>query len=159
LYFIDIPESEQYETAIPLLNLKAAAGDFSMEQYIEVCDWVRLPEPFQHKSGYFVVQVLGESMNRRIPNGAWCLFKSDQGGSRQNKIVLVKSSDIQDPEIGGCFTVKKYSSEKEGGDDDTWLHKKIVLEPMTTIEGFNKIELSEEQIESFEVIGEFIAVI
>jgi hypothetical protein len=30
---------------------------------------------------------------------------------------------------------------------------------MTTIEGFNKIELSEEQIESFEVIGEFIAVI
>jgi hypothetical protein len=87
------------------------------------------------------------------------LFKSDQGGSRQNKIVLVKSSDIQDPEIGGCFTVKKYSSEKEGGDDDTWLHKKIVLEPMTTIEGFNRIELSEEQIESFEVIGEFIAVI
>ena len=159
LELVDIPESEQYQTAIPLLNLKVAAGDFSMEQYIEVCDWVRLPEPFQHKPGYFLAQVVGESMNRRIPNGAWCLFKPDMGGSRQGKIVLVKSSDIQDPEIGGCFTVKKYSSEKQGADDGTWLHSKIVLEPMTTVVGFSNIELSGDQLEDFEVVGEFVAVI
>lgn len=159
LELVDIPASEQYQTAIPLLNLKAAAGDFSMEQHIEVCDWVRLPEPFQHKPGYFLAQVVGESMNRRIPNGAWCLFKPDMGGSRQGKIVLVKSSDIQDPEIGGCFTVKKYSSEKQAADDGSWLHSKIVLEPMTTAGGFSNIELSEDQLADFEVVGEFVAVV
>ena len=159
LEIVDIPESEQYDTAIPLLNLKAAAGGFSMEQYIEVCDWVRLPEPFQHRPGYFVAQVLGESMNRRIPNGAWCLFKPDQGGSREGKILLVRSDDIQDPEVGGCFTVKAYSSEKRVKDDGTWAHEKIVLEPMTTIGGFNCIELSAEQVGDFKVVGEFVAVI
>ncbi len=159
LEVVNIPEAERFETAIPLLNLKAAAGEFSMQQLIEICEWVRLPEPFQHKPGYFVAQVVGESMNRRIPNGAWCLFKSDQGGSRQGKIVLVQSSDIQDPEIGGCFTVKKYSSEKKVSDDGTWAHQKIILQPMTTADGFSDIELVDQQLENFEVIGEFVAVI
>tara|TARA_R110002073_G_C9145425_1_gene552979 strand:+ start:62 stop:385 length:324 start_codon:yes stop_codon:yes gene_type:complete len=76
----------------------------------------------------FVVQVKGESMNRRIPNGAWCLFSPDPGGSRQGKIVLVHHSDIQDPGFGGQFTVKRYESEKRQGDISEWQHSVIRLD-------------------------------
>ena len=46
------------------------------DQWAAPADWVELPEPFVAKEGFFVTRVVGESMNRRIPNGAWCLFKS-----------------------------------------------------------------------------------
>jgi len=159
LEVVDVPNEERYITAIPLLNIKAAAGGFSMEQHLEVCDWVRLPEPFAHKSGYFVAQVVGESMNRRIPNGAWCLFKQDQGGSRNGKIVLVESSHIQDTETGSSYTVKRYHSEKVSDDKGGWEHSKIVLSPMSSVEAFGDVELVGDQVESFGVVGEFVAVL
>ena len=159
LEVVNITNNEHYLTAIPLLNIKVAAGDFSVEQQLEVCDWVRLPEPFEHKRGYFVAQVMGESMNRRIPNGAWCLFKPDQGGSRNGKIVLVQSSHIQDVETGSSFTVKCYQSEKVAVDDEGWAHSRIVLQPMSTVGAFEDIELAGEQVENFSVIGEFVAVL
>ena len=159
LEVVDVANDERYVTAIPLLNIKAAAGGFSMGQHLEVCDWVRLPEPFEHKAGYFVAQVVGESMNRRIPNGAWCLFKPDQGGSRNGKIVLVQSSHIQDAETGSSYIVKRYRSEKIITDDEGWEHSKIVLSPMSTVGAFEDIMLAGEQVESFEVVGEFVAVL
>jgi phage repressor protein C with HTH and peptisase S24 domain len=159
LEVVEVTNEERYITAIPLLNIKAAAGGFSMEQLLEVCDWVRLPEPFEHKPGYFVVQVVGESMNRRIPNGAWCLFKSDQGGSRNGKIVLVESSHIQDAETGSSYTVKRYHSEKVSDDGGGWEHSKIVLSPMSSVGAFEDIELVGDQVESFGVVGEFVAVL
>lgn len=159
LQVVDISPEEQYVSAVPLLNIKAAAGGFSMEQHLEVCDWVRLPEPFTHKRGYFVVQVMGESMNRRIPNGAWCLFKEDQGGSRNGKIVLVQSSHIQDVETGSSYTVKTYRSKKMRADDQEWKHSKIVLSPMSSVGTFSDIELAGNKLENFEMIGELVAVL
>jgi DUF2075 family protein len=159
LEIVEIDEIERFVKAIPLMNFKAAAGDFSTETYIEECDWVKLPEPFEHKQGYFVAQVVGESMNRKIPNGSWCLFKQDQGGSRNDKIVLVQSQNIQDPETGSRFTVKRYRSEKLQSDDDSWEHQKIVLQPYTTAKGFESIELTGNKLEGFKVVGEFVAVL
>ena len=112
-----------------------------------------------HKPGYFVVQVVGESMNRRIPNGAWCLFKADQGGSRNGKIVLVQSSHIQDAETGSSYTVKCYHSEKVGDDGEEWGHSKIVLSPMSNVGGFSEIELAGNHDESFDVVGGFVAIL
>ena len=159
LELVKIAPEERYVTGVPLVNIKAAAGDFSMAQYVEVCDWVRLPEPFQHKMGYFVAQVVGESMNRRIPNGSWCLFKPDQGGSRENKVVLVQSSDIQDPETGSSYTIKCYHSEKSITADGAWEHSKILLRPMSTIQAFKDIVLEPGHPGELRVIGEFVAVL
>lgn len=55
-------------------------------------DWVR-PQP-----GLFVAQVVGESMNRGIPNGAWRRFRASPAGSRQGKVVVVQHRSIADPE-------------------------------------------------------------
>ena len=60
----------------------------------------------------FVAQVVGESMNRRIPNGAWCLFRAAPTGTREGKVVVVQHRGIADPETGGRFTIKVYISEK-----------------------------------------------
>lgn len=159
LEIVEVTENQKYVEAIPLMNIKAAAGLFGETTFVEECDWVRLPEPFQHKEGYFVAQVLGDSMNKRIPNGSWCLFKPDQGGSREGKIVLVEMSEIQDSETGSRFTVKQYRSEKNQNEDGAWRHSRILLEPVSNEHGYKPIVLGNDEIDGFKVVGEFVAVV
>jgi len=147
-----------YENAVPIFNLKIAAGQFGEEQQIEDYDWVELPDSFRPQQGHFVTRVVGESMNRRIPNGAWCLFKANPGGSRNGKIVIVQHRDIQDPDTGGSFTIKRYHSEKVI-DGDLWHHKKIVLYPDSNISSYKPIEIEKEGLSELRVIGELIAVL
>ena len=52
----------------------------------------------KQNNDYFACKIVGESMNRTIPNGSICLFKSYTGGSRNGKIVLVENFDIQESE-------------------------------------------------------------
>jgi len=51
-------------------------------------------------------------MNKKIPNGSYCLFKQDEGGSRNGKIVLAEHYSIQDADFGAGYTVKEYHSTK-----------------------------------------------
>ena len=79
--------------------------------------------------GLFVAQVVGESMNRRIPNGSWCLFRANPAGTRAGKVVVAQHRTIHDPELGGSYTVKLYSSQKVTAADGTWRHTEIQLAP------------------------------
>ena len=54
----------------------------------------------------FIAKVVGKSMEPTIPDGSYCIFRFERGGSRNSKIVLVKSRLVSDPE-NGKFTVKK----------------------------------------------------
>lgn len=152
-------EAKPFENCVPLYDLKAAAGKFSDEQQVSDADWVALPDCFRPHPDLFVVQVVGESMNRRIPNGSWCLFKKNPAGSRQGKVVLVGHRDIADTETGGQFTVKLYDSRKVATSDGAWRHTSILLRPDTTIPGFAPMVLDERQCESLRVIGELVAVL
>lgn len=151
-------EVKPYENAVPIYDLEIAAGQFSHEQQVEDYDWVELPDSFRPQQGHFVTRVVGESMNRRIPNGAWCLFKANPGGSRNSKIVIVQHREIQDPDTGGSFTIKRYRSEKII-DGDTWFHKRIILEPDSNIKTYEQIILDNDTSAELQVIGEFIAVL
>lgn len=85
--------------------------------------WVELPESFNARADHFVMRVVGESMNQRIPNGSLCLFRASPGGTREGKIVLVQHRDIQDPDTGSGLTFKRYHSEKAPADDgEGWRH-------------------------------------
>ena len=97
-------------------------------------------------------------MNKRIPNGAWCLFKKDQGGSRNNKVVIVQHRNIQDQDTGASFTVKLYSSEKTNHGDE-WRHERIVLRPDSYNEGYEDIVFDDAPEGELEVIGELVAVV
>jgi SOS-response transcriptional repressor LexA len=143
--------------AVPMFEPVVAAGGFSAEQWTDGATWVELPEHLAARKGFFIAQVVGESMNRRIPNGSWCLFKESPVGSRNGKVVLVECRDVQEPDAGK-FTVKIYKSEKVA-DGDEWSHKQIFLMPDSNSPAFQAIPLEEDASEELRVIGEFVAVV
>jgi DUF2075 family protein len=155
-----VPEHEvqPYRNAVPVFDLQLAAGNFSEDQWSAPCDWVELPEAFVAKEGFFVSRVVGESMNRRIPNGSWCLFKASPFGSREGKTVLVQLRDRQDPETGGRYTVKVYHSTKRMG-EDTWEHAAITLKPDSSLPGFSEIVFKNEPEQELTIRGELVAVL
>jgi SOS-response transcriptional repressor LexA len=158
-----VPEASRLagEPALPVLELRAAAGAFSDFQALEnaAVDWVAPPAWVKPQPGMFVAQVVGESMNRRIPSGSWCLFRANPAGSREGKVVLVQHRSIADPETGGRFTVKVYSSVKAADREGSWRHRRIVLKPDTDQPGYEPIvlELNEEQDE-VQVVAEWLMV-
>jgi hypothetical protein len=151
------PENVQpYVNALPCFDVKVAAGAFSPEQWIEDCQWIEPPEHIAIRKGYFVAQVIGESMNQRIPNGSWCLFKANSAGSREGEIVLVQHRDIQDPSYAGSFTIKVYTSEKVATDEG-WQHENIVLQPRSTNPKFTDLVFNSDTLRDLQIIGEFVA--
>jgi SOS-response transcriptional repressor LexA len=148
-----------FENCVPLYDLKAAAGKFSDEQQVSEVDWVELPDSFRPRRDLFVIQVVGDSMNRRIPSGSWCLFKKIPAGSRQGKVVLACHREFEDTETGGHYTVKIYESRKQATVEGGWSHSSIVLRPDSMTPGFAPIVLDASQGESLQVIGELVAVL
>lgn len=153
-------QARMVERAVPMVSLKVAAGTFSAAQSLEdeAEHWVQLPEGFASTQGLFVAQVIGESMNKRIPNGAWCLFRAAPAGSRQGKIVLVQHRDVTDPETGGSYTVKRYQSEKQGDGED-WRHERITLLPMSSDPRYKPLVLVPKDEGAVRVVAEWVAVI
>jgi hypothetical protein len=123
-------------------------------------DWVTLPDWVRPQPGLFVAQVVGESMNRRIPNGAWCLFRANPAGPREGKVVVAQHRSIDDPETGGRYTIKVYTSEKVPADEGEWRHRRITLRPDSDQPGFEPIviELGKDD-EGLEVVAEMLTVL
>jgi DUF2075 family protein len=148
--------------AAPVIDLRFAAGTFSDPQALEEggTHWVALPDWVRPQPGLFVAQVVGESMNRRIPNGAWCLFRANPTGTREGKVVVVQHRSIADPETGGQYTIKIYSSEKVAAEDGGWRHRRITLRPDSEQPGFEPIviELGEDD-DGFAVVAEMLTVL
>jgi len=155
---IPLEQVKPYVNSIPLYNIKVAATDFSSLQQTSDFAWIELPKPFQAKEDYFVCQVVGESMNKRIANGSWCLFKKDPGGTREGKIALVIHYDIQDSDFGAGFTIKEYHSEKVIS-EDSWSHKGIILKPLSNIANFKDIILNKDDVNELKVVGIFVRVL
>ncbi|SFB12956.1 hypothetical protein SAMN05660845_1780 [Flavobacterium swingsii] len=147
-------EVKPYVNSVPLVDITAAAGNFSNLQIHSDFDWIELPFSVSAKEGYFVCQVIGESMNKIIPNGSYCLFKKDFGGSREGKIVLVESTAIQDADFGSGYTVKEYHSKKDV-ENDLWSHQSITLKPLSNDLEYVAIELEEDELSSLKVVGIF----
>lgn len=147
-----------YVNSVPLVDISAAAGNFSDFQIHSDFEWIELPLNISVKEGYFVCKVIGESMNKRIPNGSYCLFKQDEGGSRNGKIVLVQHTSLQDQDTGSRYTVKEYHSLKSVGKED-WDHQSITLIPLSDNQEYKEIVLSASEIEELKVIGEFVKVL
>lgn len=160
---IAFPEPVQplqpYINAVPLYDLQAAAGGFSELQHVEHEHWVAVPDGMPVGETIFACHVVGESMNKIIPDGAICLFRLNPGGSRNGKIVLVECADIQDGDAGSRYTVKEYQSLKVHTEDGTQ-NLKIVLKPRSTNPALTAIELSNTDDEyRYKVVGEFLGVI
>lgn len=147
-------EVKPYVNSVPLVDIYAAAGNFSDLQIHSNFDWIELPFNISAKKGYFVCQVKGESMNKKIPNGSYCLFKQDEGGSRNGKIVLAEHYSIQDSDFGAGYTVKEYHSTKNI-ESDSWEHETITLKPLSQNPKYQDINIANDQLNTFKIIGIF----
>jgi hypothetical protein len=154
-------EVKPYVDAVPLVTLKFAAGSFGDVQFASTDheEWAVLPSEFRAQEGLFVAQVIGESMNRRVPNGAWCLFRSNPTGTRQGKVVVAQHRNIDDPDTGGSYTLKLYSSSKVTGRDGSWRHSEIRLRPDSNDSTYQELTFGPDAATDVRIVAELIAVL
>ncbi len=105
----------------------------------------------------FIAKVVGKSMEPAIPDGSWCLFRFERGGSRNGLVVLAESRLVADPETNHSFTIKRYRSEKIDLGSGQWRHKKIILSPDN--KAFKDIVLENVTGDDFRVMAEFVEVL
>jgi superfamily II DNA or RNA helicase/HKD family nuclease/SOS-response transcriptional repressor LexA len=148
---------EEFMNPIPLYDFYAAAGTFSEIQSSKDYTLIEGPENSSNND-YFACRIIGESMNRVIPNGSICLFKPYTGGSRNGKILLVEYRDLQDPDFNSAFTIKTYSSEKNITEEN-WEHTSIVLRPNSYDSSYQNIIITEQIAAEMRVVGEFIRIL
>lgn len=149
--------ADRYRDCVPLVPLEAAAGAFGEPQFVderEEFGWVRLDTRLRLRKGMFVAQVVGKSMEPRIPDGAWCLFRSPVTGTRQGRTLLVQLRDAVDPDTGQRYTVKRYESRRVRH-GDSWRHERIRLLPVNR--EFEPIEVAEKDQVRF--IAELVEVL
>ena len=152
-----VADNVKYLDYLPLYSLKAACGYFGDGENVEELGWMRVEGIGKLNRNMFVVQASGKSMEPKINDGDYCIFRANPAGSREGKIVLVQNHTSYDPEFGGSYAIKKYSSEKEYNSDGTWQHTSIKLMPLNP--SYNTIIVDESESEEFLVIGEFIGVL
>ncbi len=157
-----VPSDKQrpFQNCIPVIDLKAAAGGFGEFQMpsSDAILWVEPPPKIRPSMDLFVAQVVGESMSRQIPNGAWCLFRLNPGGTRNGKIVLAQLRDYTDPDSGAAFTVKRYESIKTAADDGEQANVLVRLKPESMLDGYHPIEIPPDE-EHIRVLAEFLRVL
>jgi DUF2075 family protein len=155
-----IPKSKviPYVNSVPIYDLKAAAGNFSELQTVSDCEWIEIPIRYKPSKDLFACTIIGESMNKVIPNGSICLFRKYSGGSRNGQIVLVEHTNIQDSDFGSGYTVKEYRSKKNV-DNEQWSHQSITLKPLSYDSQYRDIEIAEDELSSLIVRGIFECVL
>lgn len=154
---VPVEQLNREPDAIPLFPHYAAAGDFVEQDMKDEAEWVVLNGSRAVDERYFVLKVVGESMNKRIPNGAYCLFKKYEGGTRENLIVLAQHSEgaYEDEPVG--LTVKRYSAEKKQ-QAGRLVNVQVKLSPESEDASFEPITIDPESDE-VQILAEFVEVL
>lgn len=150
-------KTEAFKTLLPLYTLKAAAGYFGDGAAVEPEAWIETDGLGKLDERMFVARAVGRSMEPVIHDGDYLVFRNSPTGTRQGKIVLAQYRGPADPETGGSFTVKKYSSEKRADAETDWRHARIVLSPLNP--EFQPIVIPEESADDFRIVAELVAVL
>ena len=148
---------EAFKTLLPLYTLGAAAGHFGDGHAVEPEGWIEANNVGRLNERMFVCRAVGRSMEPTIRDGHYLVFRAKSTRTRQGKVVLAQYRGPADPDTGGTFTVKRYSSEKEGGGEADWRHTKVTLSP--TNPEYSPIILFRGEAESVQVVAEFVTVL
>ena len=146
--------AQKFKTLLPLYSLKAAAGYFGNGEEVGIGGWIEADGFGPLDERMFVARAVGRSMEPRIHDGDYCVFRAKPEGTRQGKVVLAQYQGPADPETGGSFTVKRYSSEKTADSSGAWRHRKITLAPLNP--EFKPIILNPESESDFAIVAEFL---
>jgi phage repressor protein C with HTH and peptisase S24 domain len=146
-----------FVTHLPRYSLAVAAGRFLENHEVTEEAWEEVPSGLHPTPAMFVAQIVGRSMEPRIPDGSLCVFRAGVTGSREGRLVLVEY-------LGGGandrHTVKRYHSvkrqEPDGSPEAIWGHESIRLEPLNP--EFEAWELTPEE-DRFRIVAEFVQVL
>ena len=150
----DIAGALRWKEYLPVYSLEAACGAFGRGMAVEPQGWAKCPPGLKPDRNMFVARVSGRSMEPRLHHGDYCVFRANVAGTRQNKLVLVQHSSIADPDTGGSYTVKKYTSKKKYAEDGAWQHEEIVLKPLNP--DYADIVIPNAEAEDFMVVAEVV---
>jgi superfamily II DNA or RNA helicase/diadenosine tetraphosphate (Ap4A) HIT family hydrolase/SOS-response transcriptional repressor LexA len=154
--FTEAPAAkDKFTRLVPVYSLEAAAGLWGPETTPEDIGWAA-PAGTAIKPGMFIARVRGHSMEPKIRDGSWNLFRERPQGSRDGKIVLVQFKSRGDLENGGRFTVKRYHSVKRVTEDE-WGHEHIELLPLNR--DYDPIIVTPHEAPEMVVVGEWVATI
>lgn len=149
--------AKPFETHLPVYSLRAAAGKFGEGQEVAEEGWVKVEGIGRLSPNMFVASAVGRSMEPVIHDGDYLVFRAHPVGSRQGKIVLVQYRGPADPETGGAYTVKRYSSEREVSPTEEWRHTKITLLPLNP--DYPPLVLEPKDENDVRVIAELVSVL
>ncbi|MEK6988151.1 MAG: DEAD/DEAH box helicase family protein [Candidatus Thermoplasmatota archaeon] len=160
---VDRSQARPFDTHAPVYDVVAAAGAFGTDRAVgtlhDEVGWTTVPGHVRLTRDHFVARVSGRSMEPTIPDGAYCLFRADRGGSRQGKLVLVWHRGCTDPALGGEFSVKKYESSKGTAPDGTWSHREIRLQPLNPDPAYRDLVFHSDAEADLRIIGEFVCLV
>jgi SOS-response transcriptional repressor LexA len=151
-FIADVTEADRFVRYVPVYNLEAAAGSWGAEMSPQEIGWAA-PRDVAIKPGLFIARVRGRSMEPKIKDGTWCLFRRNVTGSREGRIVLVQFNSSTDPDTGR-FTIKRYHSVKSVNEDG-WAHERIELRPLNP--DYEQIVVGPDAAPEMLVVGEFVA--
>jgi SOS-response transcriptional repressor LexA len=154
--FEDEPsEQDKFTRLVPVSNIEAAAGLWGPETTPREIGWAEAAEA-SIKPGMFIARVRGHSMEPKIRDGSWCLFRPCPAGSRKGRIVLVQLKSHGDSENGGRFTIKKYDSVTRVSEDE-WSHEQIELLPRNR--DYDPIPIDPDEASEMLIAGEYVLTI
>jgi type I restriction enzyme R subunit len=160
---LDRSAARPYEQHAPVYDLTAAAGAFGPDREVgtrlDELGWLPVPPSVRLTQNHFIVRIEGRSMEPRIPDGSYCLFQAERGGSRQGKLVLVWQRGTVDPALGGEFSVKKYESRKISSAEEGWVHQEIRLKPLNPDPAYRDLVFQDGVEGDLRVLGELVSVL
>ena len=113
-----IDENLKFEMYLPLYTAKAACGAYNLQTEIDfdsVVYWIEIPESYGRiTKEMFVVKAEGDSMEPKIHDGNYCIFKwynPNAAGSKEGEIVLAEQLDKGSED--DRYVIKKYHAIKE----------------------------------------------
>jgi phage repressor protein C with HTH and peptisase S24 domain len=143
----------RFRTHLPRYSLAVAAGPFlSNPEDIQAEDWIETPAGLRLDEDMFIARIEGHSMEPRIPHGSFCIFRRNVVGSRNNRLVLVRNTELADD---NQYTVKRYKSEKRITGEG-FQQTRIRLESLNP--AYPSWDLDEDS-EKYQVVAEFVQVL
>ena len=142
-----------FKTHLPMYSLEVAAGPFlTNPEEVEAEGWTEAPADLKLDPNMFVAHIHGHSMEPKILNGSLCVFRRGVVGSRNNRLVLVRNSELADE---NRYTVKRYRSEKRHTEDG-FEHTRIRLESLNPDYPSWDLDVDESK---YEIVAEFVRVL
>ncbi len=152
---LPVGDAARYTTHLPVFSLDAAAGYFGEGHDVEEQGWMPAAGAGRVDGTMFITRVVGHSMEPRIPDQSYCVFRQIGAGTRNGKTVLAQYRGPADPETGGAYTVKVYWSDKNTADGS--VRGTVRLEPLNP--DYEPIILTDASDDDVQIIAEFVSVL